>query len=363
MKKGKTDKRLSVLSLILAAILVLYCAKVYSIQIVNAADYLEQLSGVSKRVATIEAPRGEILDCYGREIAINREGYNIVFNSAYFRKSDMNKTILTLIKFLEKNGGEWNDELETDTKAPYEFTGDEASRKKILTNLSLAGYATAEDCFTQMVKRYSLEGYSKDEQRKIMGVRYSMEISGFKISNPYTFAEDISAENMTYVLESNFMLDGVTVEIAQFREYADESFAPHIIGTVGKIPENLWNEKYKPAGYSMNDKVGISGIEATEEENLRGTDGEITYKIDSNGNIISSEVTREPIPGKTVMLTLDKNMQLDAQKNLANAVKKINSNKGAATGGAVVAVNVNNGSVMLAATYPSYTFSQIKTDY
>lgn len=363
MKKDKTGKRMSILSAILAAILVLYCAKAYSIQIVNASTYLEQLSGVSTRVATIEAPRGEILDCFGREIAVNREGYNIVFNSAYFRKTDMNKTILTLINFLEKNGDEWNDSLDIDTKAPYDFIGDEKSKKSILTNLSLAGYATADDCFTQMVKRYSIEGYSKDEQRKIMGVRYSMEISGFKISSPYVFAEDISAKNMTYVLESGFLLDGVTIEIAQFREYADDSFAPHIIGTVGKIPEDDWADKYKPAGYSMNDKVGISGIESTEEENLRGTNGEVTYKIDSNGNIISSKVTKEPIPGNTVMLTIDKNMQLDAQKNLAKAIKTINERKGRATGGAVVAVNVNSGSVLLAATYPSYTFEQMKNDY
>lgn len=363
MKKDKTGKRLSLLSAILAAVLVFYAARAYSIQIVNAETYLEQLSGVSTRVAVIEAPRGEILDCYGREIAVNREGYNIVFNSAYFRKSDMNKTIITLIKFLEKTGGEWNDILETDIKAPYGFIGDDTSAKSIRTNLGLANYATAEDCFTQMVKRYSLEGYSKDEQRKIMGVRYSMEVSGFKISTPYTFAEDISAENMTYVLESGFLLDGVTVEIAQFREYADDSFAPHIIGTVGNIPSEDWLTKYKPAGYSMNDKVGISGIEATEEKNLRGTDGEVTYKIDADGNILSSEVTKEAIPGKSVMLTIDKNMQLDAQDNLKKAVQNINSHGGRATGGAVVAVNVNSGSIFLAATYPSYTFEQIKTDY
>ncbi len=363
MKKDKTGKRLSILSAILAAVLIFYAARAYSIQIVNAETYLEQLSGVSTRVAVIEAPRGEILDCYGREIAVNREGYNIVFNSAYFRKSDMNKTIITLIKFLQKSGGEWNDILETDIKAPYGFTGDDASAKSIRSNLGLANYATAEDCFTQMVKRYSLEGYSKDEQRKIMGVRYSMEVSGFKISTPYTFAEDISAENMTYVLESGFLLDGVTVEIAQFREYTDDSFAPHIIGTVGNIPSEDWLTKYKPAGYSMNDKVGISGIEATEENNLRGTDGEVTYKIDADGNIISSDVTKEAIPGKSVMLTIDKNMQLDAQDNLKKAVQNINSHGGRATGGAVVAVNVNSGSVFLAATYPSYTFEQIKTDY
>lgn len=364
--KDKTKSksiRISVMSVILVVVMLLYTVRIYNIQIVNASVYIEQLSGISTRVASIEAARGEILDCYGREIAVNREGYNIVFNSAYFRKTDMNACIITLINLLKKHNTEWNDKLKLDLKAPYGFSGSEKETKSIITNLGLANYATAKDCFKQMVKKYSLEDYTPDIQRLIMGVRYSMDIASFSIKNPYVFAEDVPAEIMTLVVESNFLLKGVSVEIAQFRQYADPSFAPHIIGTVGSIPAEKWESKYKGEGYSFNDKVGISGIEYSEEENLRGTDGEITYKIDSAGNIISSEITKEPIPGNTVMLSIDKNMQLAAQNQLANTIKDLNSKGGVATGGAVVAVNVKSGSVLLAANYPSYTFEDYYNDY
>ncbi len=364
MKKDRIGKRVSVISFVLAVILLIYSARVYSIQIINASTYIEQLSGISTRIAPLRAARGEILDCYGREIAINREGYNIIFNSAYFTKSDMNSTILTLAKLLNKHNAQWTDSLPLSTTSPYGFSDSKTQTNSLRNNLQLASYATASDCFKQMVKKYSLESYSPAEQRIIMGVRYSMDISSFNISNPFVFAEDVSSEIMTAVTESGFMLDGVTVEIAWFREYTDSSFAPHIIGSVGSIPANDWLTKYKPAGYRMNDKVGISGIEATEEENLRGTDGEITYKIDSSGNIISSEITKDPVPGKTIMLSIDKNMQLAAQSKLKETVDElIHSPGGTATGGAVVALRINTGSVLLAATYPSYTTEDLKENY
>ena len=49
----------------------------------------------------LKAPRGEILDCYGRQIAINRDGYNIIFNKAYI-KDDINDIILQLINLSKK---------------------------------------------------------------------------------------------------------------------------------------------------------------------------------------------------------------------------------------------------------------------
>ncbi|HBJ10275.1 MAG TPA: penicillin-binding protein, partial [Ruminococcaceae bacterium] len=163
-----------------------------------------------------------------------------------------------------------------------------------------------------MVEKYKLEKYNTEEQRKIMGVRYGMDIADFSISYPYTFAEDIPTELMRKISESGFMLSGVSVDVTPFREYTDTSLAVNLIGTVGPIFAEDWDE-YKKKGYSYNDKVGKSGIEKWGEEYLRGTDGEITYRIDNEGNIISSTVTKEPVAGKTVMLTLDKKMQRSTQ--------------------------------------------------
>ena len=77
----KHQTTLTVLSVLLVLGMLLYTARIYSLQIVNASDYPVSDDSVSTRRAVLKAPRGEILDCYGRQIAINRDGYNIVFNN------------------------------------------------------------------------------------------------------------------------------------------------------------------------------------------------------------------------------------------------------------------------------------------
>ena len=248
--------------------------------------------------------------------------------------------------------------------APYEFKVDE-STKKLISTLDLADYATAQNCFSRLVERYELEDYEADEQRKIMGVRYSMEIADFSLSYPYTFAEDIPTELMRKISESGFMLDGVSVEVVPFRQYTDTSLAVNLIGTVGPIYEEDWDqgENYKERGYSYDDKVGKSGIEYWAEEYLRGTDGEITYYIDNEGNIVDKKITKAPIAGKTVMLTLDKNIQRTVQDALSETVRSLQSEGGSCKAGSAVVIDVNSGSVITSANYPTYDSATLSENY
>lgn len=357
----KSQTQLTVLSVILILAITLFSLQTYSLQVGDTSEFADKNDGAaSVMTAVLNAPRGEILDCYGRQIAINRDGYNVVFNKAYV-KENMNDVILTLIELLEKNKTEWKDELPITQTKPYSFIPD-GDTKKMIKKLELAHYATADNCFKAMVEKYELEKYSDTEKRKIMGVRYSMDIADFSISYPYTFAEDIPTELMRKISESSFRLSGVTVEVVPFREYTDTSLAVNLIGTVGPIFAEEW-EEYKAKGYSYDDKIGKSGIEAWGEEYLRGTDGEITYRLDNKGNIISREVTKEPIAGKTIMLTLDKNMQRSAQDTLAKVVKELQSKGGSAEAGTAVAVRIDSGEVICAANYPTYDSATMNENY
>lgn len=360
--KKKSQIQLTVLSVLLIVAILLFSARVYSIQIVDKENLADNTDGAASVLTTVlKAPRGEILDCYGRRIAINRDGYNIVFNKAYI-KENFNDVILLLIRVMESYNEEWKDELPISKTAPFVFSGEESDISRLKSTLELAHYASVENCFQALVKKYKLEGYDVSEQRKIAGVRYSMTIADFSISYPYTFAEDISTQLMRKVSESAFRLDGVTVEVVPFREYTDTSLAVNLIGTVGPIFKEDW-ETYKEKGYSYNDKVGKGGIEEWAEAYLRGTDGEMTYRLDINGNIISKEVTKEPIAGKTVMLTLDKVMQRKAQDSLKTSVDELKSKGSSVVGGAAVAVRIDSGEVLCAANYPSYDLATLGENY
>ncbi len=360
----KPQTHLTVLSVLLILVILLYTARVYSIQKIYADQYSSAYKdSASVRKAVLKAARGEILDCYGREIAVNRDGYNIVFNKAYVG-DDLNDVILTLVNLLDSSSVEHKDRLPMSYTEPYDFIEGE-STKKLISTLELADYATSSNCFTHLVERYELEDYTAEQQRKIMGVRYSMEIADFSISYPFTFAEDIPTELMRKLSESGFMLKGVSVDVVPFRYYPDTSLAVNLIGTVGPIYEEDWadGENYKSRGYAFDDKVGKSGIEYYAEEQLRGKDGEITYYLDESGNILGKEVTVEPIAGKTVMLTIDAKMQRTVQDALENSVKTLQSEGGTATAGAAVVIDINTGGVITSANYPTYDSATMGENY
>ena len=361
--KRKSQTQLTVISVILIITILLFSARIYSIQITNAEQFTDKNDGATSVLTSVlKAPRGEILDCYGRQIAINRDGYNIVFNKAYIN-DNLNDVILTLVNLMQQHGAEWRDDLPLTFESPYSYKPDsESDIKKMLEILELAHYATAENSFKEMVERYELQNYTPDEMRKIMGIRYSMTAADFSISYPFTFAEDIPVELMRKISESSFRLNGVTVDVVPFREYTDTSLAVNLIGSVGPIFKEDW-EEYKAKGYSYDDKVGKSGIEKWGEDYLRGTDGEITYRLDTEGNIISKQVTKEPVAGKTIMLTLDKTMQRKAQDSISETVRGLQSKGGSCVAGAAVAVRIDSGQVLCAANYPTYDSATMNKEY
>lgn len=358
--KKKNQTAITVLAVFMVLVMLVFSGRVYHLQI-NSREFSDKNDGAATVLkTTLKAPRGEILDCYGRQIAINRDGYNIVFNKAYV-KDNLNDVILKLARLLDEKQCERIDELPISKTAPYTFLEDK-DKQRLIKTLELAHYASPQNCIDEMVERYGLEDYSGDDLRKVMGVRYSMDIADFSVSYPFTFAEDIPTELMLQISESAFLLSGVTVDVVPFRQYVDTSLAVNLIGSVGPIFKEEW-EKYEKKGYSYNDKVGKSGIEAWGEEYLRGTDGILTYRLDAEGNILSKEVTKEPIAGKTIMLTMDKNMQRIAQNSLAATVQELQSKGGTARAGAAVVVDIKSGNVLTAANYPTYDSATLGENY
>ncbi|MBQ6816507.1 MAG: penicillin-binding protein [Clostridia bacterium] len=360
--KKEKQPFIKVLSIILVVVVVLYAARIFSLQIINAKEYNTAAAGIVNRTSVIKASRGEILDSSGRKIAANRDGYDIVLNSAYLNKSQQNSIILELINLCNQHGCAYIDKLPLNITGGFQFTDDASAVAKLKKTLGLADYATPENCFDRLVTRYNLEQYNNETRRQIMGVRYSMEIAAFSIAAPYTFAEDISSSLMLVIAEAGYILNGVSVEITPYREYAVTDLAPHIIGSIGPIYEEEW-QKYKEKGYSYNDKIGKSGIEAWAEEYLHGTDGEITYKVDSKGKILEKKVTKAPINGKTVVLTIDKTVQTVAQEVLKSTIKEMQSKGGSVTGGSVVVTDIKNGAILTSANYPSYDMSTMSKEY
>ena len=358
--KRRQNPRVITLISIMLAIFIAFGVRAIQFQVVTADEFSLKNANLTAISTKITATRGEIFDRYGRPIATNRDGYSIVFNSAYMKKADYNSTIKALTDLLKLYECEWEDRLPMTTSLPYEFT-DESGAKRLKKTLKLNDYATAQNCYDEMVSRYKLESYSEADRRTLMGVRYTMERADFSVSNPFTFSEDIPSELMLEVAESFSYVRGVEINVVSYRQYTDSELAPHTIGTIGKITAEVW-EILKEKGYSYNVYVGKSGVEMAFEDYLRGTDGVLTYYFDKSGNVVDTVITKQPVQGNTVFLTIDSKLQKISQDALAENIELLNSRGQKITGGSVVITNVKTGQVLVSANYPSYDLENL-SDY
>jgi cell division protein FtsI (penicillin-binding protein 3) len=116
-------------------------------------------------------------------------------------------------------------------------------------------------------------------------------------------------------------------------------------------------QRYYPAGALAPqvlgivnvDGLGIAGLEEQYQTELAGTPGERTTELSADGLPISSglDTVQEPVPGSTVVTTLDRQIQFMAQTALERAVAA-----NGAKGGTVIVMDPHSGDIYAMATYP-----------
>lgn len=372
---------------IAAALLILAVAAAFGLrladwQIVNGSTFLEEAEKTSLYKVPMDTARGEILDAKGNGLAVNRTGYAIVLDKTYLTPETENATILRLIALLGSRGEKWVDELPItlDSSGKYQFiAGRDRDIKALKAKdfLNVEPYATAEQCMQHLAERYGVEGYSPKDTRNIVSVRYNMTKSGFSVSSPYTFAEDVSKDTVAIMSENSSSLPGAQTKITTVRQYPDGSLMPQIIGTIGSISQEEYDE-LKSKGYAFNDTLGKSGVEQAFEDKLRGQAGQKVVEMTDKGSVASETVTKAPVPGDTIYLTIDSNLQKVLNASLAQNVKGAQAYgrelcaenyKGTSkfhgedcVAGAAVVLRLKDFAVLAASTYPSYDLNEYLSD-
>ena len=312
MKPRVLKRRIVEIALLMLLIMALYGLKLMDIQVVNGDYYTDRTRTIYTLTQRIKGARGEIMDRYGKSLAVNINGYDIVFNKAFLEDGTINDTILWLSGILLEAGEEWIDDLPITEVAPFEFKeGREADIRSLKNFLGVEQYATVDDVVYWLRDRFDLEEMTDPQFRIIAGVRYEMYRKDFSMNNPYTFAKNVSIETVTRVSESITALSGVMIENVPVRQYTNGSIASHIIGITGPISQD--ELQLLSEGYAMDDYVGKNGIEKAYESYLHGTDGEQIVYINTDGEVINVEQSSAAKPGSTIALTLDFDLNRAAQ--------------------------------------------------
>jgi penicillin-binding protein 2 len=131
--------------------------------------------------------------------------------------------------------------------------------------------------------------------------------------------------------------------------------AAQLLGYDGQISQPELKTLGKQ-GYQPGDVIGQSGVEYAFNAYLRGTPGLARMRVDSLGRPRSARLlTTAPQQGQTVQLTLDSGLQTAAQNALKYGIQAArNQGNWAADGGAVVALNPKDGSILALASSPTY---------
>ncbi len=354
-----TNGRIIVLLLFFFLLSSLLTARLFVLQIINGEETLEEFTLKIQKERTINSTRGKIFDRNGVLLAYNELAYNVTIEDVYESGTDKNKnineTLLKVIKIIEKNGDKIVNDFSIilDENGEFAFTLEGTQQKRFLadiygrTKISDLKYkeeTASADMVMEYLCGYSkygigesldpenprdsfvvFQGYTKEEQLKLVTIRYAMSLNSFQQYIPTVIATDVDEKTVASIMENSTEFTGVSITEDNIRKYVDSKYFSQILGYTGKISEEEYltlnnqeitenNERTtrKRNDYTLTDMIGKAGIEQTMETYLQGVKGHETIFVNNLGKVIESTNLVEPVAGNDVHLTIDHDLQVAA---------------------------------------------------
>lgn len=256
--------------------------RLFYLQVVLGSNFGRIAEGNRLREQTVLAPRGLILDRYEQVIARNTPSFNLVVVPADIPRDNFD-SILEKIKTL--------------------FNLEPEDIKNVLLN---------------------------NKQNPL---------------DPVVVKQDLSqAESILFETNSRDLV-GFNVKTIPVREYLSPETLSHVVGYSGLISSKEL-EKYGDEDYDRSDYIGKLGIEISYETYLKGKNGSEQIEVNALGKPLKVLGSIDPVPGNSLLLTIDKELQ---EKLYENFINKDGVSKGAA-----VAIDPRTGEVLALVSTPGF---------
>lgn len=283
--------RLAVTGIVVVSLFLALFARLFYLQVIDGAELASAAEANQVRTVYEEAPRGRIVDRNGKVLAASREADAITVDREMLVKHP------DLLRRL----------------APVLQTTEEALRNRF-----------------------------NDSRNSTFG--------------PAVVASEVDKGIVATFRERQGEFPGVEAQTLVERWYPNGQLAAHVLGYVGEINEDELKAR-QDDGYRLGDNLGKTGLEAAYEKQLRGKPGVSKVEVDSQGRAVRVLDRKVPTPGNDIQLSLDIDVQRAAEQGLseaADAVRARTQNSQSARGGAAVALDPRDGSVIAMASYPAY---------
>lgn len=159
---------------------------------------------------------------------------------------------------------------------------------------------------------------------------------------PSVILKQMSAEDYAILQEKMYLFPGFFTQTRTLRRYPD-TIAAHVVGYVGEVNDQIVkNFDY----YKSGDYIGISGIEKSYENFLRGEKGVEVFMVDVHNRIKGSyrngEMDKSAIAGDNIQLTLDADLQAYGERLMQNKI------------GSIVAIEPTSGELLCMVSAPTF---------
>ena len=169
------------------------------------------------------------------------------------------------------------------------------------------------------------------------------EARNYSYYKPSVFLKQISSVTYAVFQEKMYKFPGFFVQPRTLRSYP-KNIAAHVLGYVGEVDEKaIEQDSY----YQMGDYVGISGIEKSYENELRGEKGRKIVLVDVYNREVGSYqggwYDHPPVVGKDIVSTLDAGLQ-EYGEFLMQKFR-----------GSIAAIEPSTGEILALVTMPNYS--------
>ncbi len=158
MNKKLLNSRYYQIIALVVILMLLLCIRLFVLTVLQQEHWTEAAQSQNTKEVVTSAPRGNILDRYGRLLAGNKQIFTVTFNVSGMQTEEINNSCYALVRLLEKNGDDYVDNfpIKINKKGEFYYTYD-SDKKKWLKSLGLSVDAAAEDALAVLRQKYEID--------------------------------------------------------------------------------------------------------------------------------------------------------------------------------------------------------------
>ena len=325
----------------------------WQLQIVSAQDYHQRADSNRFRLLPTDAHRGVMYDRAGRLLVRNVPSFVVsVIPSALPEKgTEERAAVIRRVSELLDLPLDPEPTLADIPETPATEAPDDAASEP--DGVASEDIATPDDAAGEGGDD-AAEDSGDEPRKKSIEEIIAERTTGLYPVNPHEplrIATNVDRDVAFILDEEQLHLPGVVVGWCRAREYLDGPLMAHILGYMGRIPEERVDAYLEDTSYlyEPDDVVGLAGLEATQEALLRGQKGQKHVEVDAFEREVAVISQQPPRQGLNLKLTIDEDLQRVTEEALREWMEKAN-----APSGVVVALDPRDGAVLAMVSLPSF---------